>query len=496
MCVNVYADVVTDARATAEQLIRRFARETNLMIAGRPVRIVGEDALAGALRVLVRDLGALPGSPGAVGDLVFAPGAEHDILLDGAALVARGDAGGRVDFAGVHMPLSRARAARLAADGTVRGLRIGIAMVLEPKTAQLALMLRDAGADVSVYAHPDEIDIAVADVLRRRGVPVDGDPDRAGAAERDAAIAFLRRGHDILLDDGSHLIRLAHEAGTVDELIGAAEETTSGIAPLRRMRADGELRIPVVAVNDAPMKTSFDNRYGTGQSCVFAVADVLDSLGVAVRDQPAVVVGYGPVGEGVAAHLAALGAEVAVAETDPVRALRAAHDGHRIGLLDDLTRGALVVSATGAPHTIGEEVLRKARIVAVAGGVPGEVDIDERMLRPETDAAGEPLAHVERHGDEGALVIDRGACVNLSAGEGNPIEIMDLSFAVQLAAVELLVREPLEPGLHRLPASVDDELARSALAVRGMQIDSRGVSQTVAEADWRSRRYTGARGAA
>lgn len=478
---------MTDARATAEHLIRRFARQTNLLVAGRAVRVIGDDETARALREMLRALGAIDAeSPDA---LVFTP----EPLLAGAPLPGRGDAAGRVDFAGAHMPVSRAQAARLADQGTVRGLRIGIAMVLEPKTAQLALLLRDAGAAVAVYAHPDEIDVAVADVLRDRGIPVDGDPALTGRAERDAAIAFLHRGHDLLLDDGSHLIRLAHEEGLADGLVGAAEETTSGLAPLRAMQDAGVLDIPVVAVNDAPMKTSFDNRYGTGQSCVFAIADVLDGVGLSVRDQPAVVVGYGPVGVGVAAHLAALGAEVSVAETDPLRALQAAHDGHRVAPLIDLAAGALVVSATGAPYTIGADVLAVARIVAVAGGVPGEVDLDDGMLQPVIDAGGAPLPHLERHGADGALVIDRGGCVNLTAGEGNPIEIMDLSFAVQLAAVEHLVREPLEPGVHRLPADVDASVARAALQARGQRIDVRGPRQQSAETDWRSRRYAGSR---
>jgi adenosylhomocysteinase len=385
------------------------------------------------------------------------------------------------------MPVSRGTAARLRDAGTVRGIRIGIAMVLEPKTAQLALMLRDAGADVTVYAHPDEIDVAVAEVLRERGIPVDGDPALSGAAERAAAVAFLARGHDLLLDDGSHLIRLAHEEGLAQNLRGAAEETTSGLLPLRIMERDGSLRVPVIAVNDAPMKTAFDNRYGTGQSCVFAIADVLDAAGVSLCDQPAVVIGYGPVGEGVAAHLRALGADVAVTETDPVRALRAAHDGFRTGRLRDLAPDALVVSATGAAHTVDPETLRVAAIVAVAGGVPGEVDVDERTLVPFAPN-GTPLPHLDRVG-EGTLLIARGGCVNLAAAEGNPIEIMDLSFAVQLAAVEQLLAHDLPAGVQGFPPSADEAVARAALTARGETIDERSIQQIEAQQEWRSRRY-------
>ncbi|WP_067195944.1 adenosylhomocysteinase [Microbacterium sp. XT11] len=476
---------MTDPRTLAERLVRRSPRRTNLLVAGRTVAVEGSDAVSAELRSLLRALGAHLSDADARADgaVTFVP-ADDSILLGRTPLADTVTADERVDRAGAHMPVSAGIARRLSRDGVVRGIRIGIAMVLEPKTAQLALLLRDAGAVVSVYAHPDEIDLDVAEALRARGMPVTGDPSLSGAAERDAAAAFLRQGLDLLLDDGSHLIRLAHEEGITPGLRGAAEETTSGLTPLRLMAARGELAVPVIAVNDAPMKTSFDNRYGTGQSCVFAIADVLDGIERTVRDQPAVVIGYGPVGEGVAAHLRAMGAEVAVAETDPVRALRAAHDGFRIGPLRDLAPGALVVSATGAPHTVGADVLASAAVVAVAGGVPREVDVDPAVLRP-------VAPHLDRVGD-GALLVARGGCVNLAAAEGNPIEIMDLSFAVQLGAVEQLLTAELPPGLHPFPAEADRAIAHAALAARRERIDQPSTAQREALDDWRSPRYRGA----
>lgn len=477
---------MTDETVTAQRLVRRFARETNLLVSGRDFSVIGTDGVAEALRALLPALGAHLGDTG----VVFAPGGSPEILLDGEALPPRERAEDRVDAAGRHMPVATDRARRLRENGTVRGSRIGIAMVLEPKTAQLALLLRDAGATVAVYAHPDEIDVEVAEVLRSRGIPVDGDPSLSGAAERAAAVSFLHRGFDLLLDDGSHLIRLAHEEGLAPQLRGAAEETTSGLTPLRLMEREGVLEIPVIAVNDALTKTSFDNRYGTGQSCVFAIADALDDAGIDLRDQPAVVAGYGPVGEGVAAHLRALGVQVGVSETDPVRALRAAHDGYRIGRLHDLAPGALVVSATGAPHTVDAEVLRAAAIVAVAGGVPHEIDLDASTLRAYEGVNGEASAFVERAGT-GALVIARGGCVNLSAGEGNPIEIMDLSFSVQLFAVEHLLAHELPAGVHPLPAEADVTIGAAALALRGEHIDQRSRAQVDAQREWRSPRFRG-----
>ena len=484
---------MSDLRA-AERTIRQFARETNLLVAGRPARVRAADSTdpgAVALSRMLRALGAQVvdpehDAPGVVDYVVETPDGPVEILLDGAPLPVRVDAAARIRFAGMHMPIS----AEISRGLSLGGLRIGVAMVLEPKTAQLALLLRDAGAEVAVYAHPDETDVAVAQALRTFGVSVTADPALSGEAERNAALGFLRRGFDVVIDDGSHLIRLAHEVepDLVAEWIGANEETTSGLAPLRLMAREGELRTPILAVNDAAAKTAFDNRYGTGQSCVFAIADLLDPLGITVRDQPALVIGYGPVGEGVAAHLAALGATVVVAEADPVRALRAAHDGYRIGPVHELAPGALVMSATGAPHTIDTRTLAVARIVAVAGGVPGEIDLAGAY------SAGASLASVAAGVDRldplDTLVLGGGGCVNITAAEGNPIEIMDLSFAVQLAALEYLLATRPGIGVHALPPDVDQRIARAALEVRGERSDVVSDEQDSASADWRSRRFS------
>ncbi|WP_084105960.1 adenosylhomocysteinase [Demequina sp. NBRC 110056] len=488
-----------DPQREAERLLRRFARDTNLLIAGRPMRVQGSGPVAEALVSMLAGMGARVdldgGGEDGGGDAVAFDVTTGAITLGGRPLPDRGDAGGRVSFAGAHMPVSTALARELAAERCVAGLRIGVAMTLEPKTANLALLLRDAGAEVAVYAHPDETDPEVAAELRARGIACDADATLAPEQERAAASAFLERGFDVLVDDGSHITRLGHELGLAEQWIGATEETTSGLTPLRAMgRA---LAVPVIAVNDAATKTGFDNRYGTGQSCVLAIADLLDDAGVSVRDQPAVVVGYGPVGVGVAAHLRALGARVAVAEIDPVRALLAAHDGfavvssddagtsERFG--DDVAEGALVVSATGWPATVGATQIRRAAAVAVAGGVPGEIDLDGAL---EGGDVLEPVApHVERLRDAGTLVLDRGGCINVTAAEGNPIEIMDLSFATQLAAVRELVTGRRGPGVHALSRDAVDHVAAVAARERGVPLVTGGSSAPAAAGDWRSPRY-------
>ena len=481
---------MTQAAQRAQDLLRSVARESNLLVATRPVHATpSTDPVARELEALAQRIGALPPdptSPRALGIDVTTGRA----TLGGQDLPSRDDADARLDFAALHMPVSRVMAQQLAASGMVRSLRLGVAMTLEPKTANLALLLREAGASVAVYAHPDETDVEVAEALRRRGIAVTADPTLSGKAEREAALAFLCEGPDgsgldVVMDDGSHLVRLAHEAtpDLVAGWIGVTEETTSGLTPLRLMEAQGVLATPVMAVNDAPTKTFFDNRYGTAQSCVFAIADLLDGAAVKLSDQSALVIGYGPVGQGVAAYLRALGAVVSVSERDAVRALQAVHDGFPVGEASSLAKGALVVSCTGAEATITADIRDVAKAVAVAGGVPGELELDD------IEASLSPVApHMERT-PLGTLVLDRGGCINVTAAEGNPIEIMDLSFATQIASLQHLLATRPRVGVHVVPPAAVEEVAHAAVVAQKIDIQNTGAAQAKASLSWHSRRY-------
>jgi adenosylhomocysteinase len=441
--------------------VRRFAAATNLLIAGRTFAIVGEGPRADALRTLLTAIGA---REDAAPDYTF--DVDGRVLVDGDEPPARADATSRIAWARRFMPVSAALAAEFAESGLLDGIRVGVSMVLEPKTAVLALLLRDAGAVVDVFSHPDETDDAVADALRAEGIDVYARAGADAAEHRALAEAFLRQRPGILVDDGSHVIRLAHELDLLDGVLGATEETTSGLRPLRLMAAEGELRIPVIAANDARSKTSFDNRYGTGQSCVFTI---LDLVGVDAAGLTLTVAGFGPVGEGVAHHARALGAEVVVAELDPVRELQARFAGYRTAALTEAVATAdIVISATGVRDTISAEVLAACApgaAVAVAGGVEQEVAIDAVMAAGATrETVGRKLERVTLAGGTSILLLDDGGCINVTAGEGNPIEIMDLSFAVQLSAIRLLLESGgLAPGVHPLPARLDDRVAQLAL---------------------------------
>jgi len=384
----------------------------------------------------------------------------------------------KIDWARRFMPVTAALSDELRLAGTVDGLRIGLSLVLEPKTANLALSLADAGAEVSVVCDAASTRDDVAAALHHAGIEVFARGDADGATEHELALAFLDRRHDIIVDDGSALIRLAHaeRPHILETTIGASEETTSGLRPLRAMERGGRLRIPVVAANDARCKTLFDNGYGTGQSTVFTIADL---LGTGLTGKSVVIAGYGYVGRGVARAVSALGATVTVSEVDPVKALEALHAGYPVAPLVDATaRADLLISATGIAGTITVEhllALPDDAAVAVAGGVDQEIAIDAAV------AAGAVRRNVADRVEEFALpngrtvlILDDGACINCTAGEGNPIEIMDLSFGVQLVSIELLATRgsALAPAVHPLPDEADARVANAKLRSLGVRIDT------------------------
>ena len=355
----------------------------------------------------------------------------------------------------MHMPVTEAAVRRIA--HLLPGRRIGLALVLEPKTAALALMLSEAGAEVSVFGHASETRDDVADELRREGLKVFADSQASPAQEEVLAREFLAENIEYLLDDGSHLIRMAHDPKraptALSAMIGAAEETTSGLRPLRHF----PLSIPVIASNDARSKTLFDNAYGTGQSCWTTVLDIIDpdGLGAPIPGMKVGIIGYGDVGKGCARFARALGAHVSVVELDPVRALQARMDGFTVAPLGELASTAgLLMSATGEPSTIPLSALE----ALAAGWTLSE--------------AGDP--HVQRLTDptgKSLRLLEKGEGINYTAGEGNPIEIMDMSFGVQVAALtELLTHgDELDPGLHNLPIQADNAVAQAALdALRGV----------------------------
>ncbi|MFT4211391.1 MAG: adenosylhomocysteinase [Microbacterium sp.] len=398
----------------------------------------------------------------------------------------------RIDWARRFMPATAALTAGLTASGAARGIRIALSDVLEPKTAAVALSLAEAGAEVAVSCVGRDTDDAVAAALVHAGIPVYAFSRATDAEDRENVLALLGHRPEVIIDDGSYTIRLAHTArpDVLAGMAGATEQTTSGVRPLREMARQGALRIPVVAANDARTKSLFDNAHGTGQAVVFAVADL---LGRPLAGAHVVVAGFGPVGSGIARHARALGARVTVSEVDPVAALQAVFAGHAVAKLSDAARTAdILISATGIAGTVPSEVLAllpEDSAVAVGGGVDQEISLEDAVAGGGEWLTRGKVGVLRLPGGRRIRVLDDGHCINVSAAEGNPIEIMDLSFGVQLAAVDHLLthRGALEIAVHELPRAADDRVAAHALVAFGGGLDTPSAAQRAFLASWRPR---------
>ncbi|OZG63132.1 S-adenosyl-L-homocysteine hydrolase [Bifidobacterium lemurum] len=388
-----------------------------------------------------------------------------------------------------HMPVLRELMRRIIADGVdFTGVRIAVCLILEPKTAVLLRELKAAGAIVGVFAEPSDTDQRVADQLAAEGVIVEADVAWTAEQTHRGALRLLDEIRpQIIIDDGASFARLAatERPELMADLIGVAEETTSGVRAFQAMQDAGALDFPVIAVNDSILKTGFDNAHGTGESCVTTMQELLGSH--AFDGARVAVVGYGPVGKGFALRVRALGARVTVCDTDPVAALQAVFDGFAAHDIDEALEYAdMVVSATGVRHTITVEHMRRMRdgtVLAVIGGIANEIALDRIPgFRPRTG-----LDRCELAVPDGPTLtlLAQGDGVNYTAGGGNPIEIMDLSFAVQASAVAHLLthRGTLAPGLHRLDKATDRRIAAAALETRGYRtshaVDDNGYDWTL-----------------
>ncbi|MBK0420980.1 adenosylhomocysteinase [Leucobacter sp. CSA2] len=542
-----------NAFRAAARAVRAAAREGNQLLSGGVSEVrVSDPEIARSLRGILTACGVRLAQDGATGRMARDGATENAengpdrpgfVFVDDVAAVpdsaiaaaaqARGlppvyadpaghsrssraaDAESRIAWAAAGMPATAALAARLLAASARDRPRLAVSLVLEPKTAAFARTLADSGCEVAVFGAVSETDPSVATALELGGgvavfaptAPVD--QEDAGRVDAANAAAILDWAPELLIDDGSHLLRLAHTErnGALDALRGAAEETTSGVRPLVEMVAEGSLAIPVIAVNDARTKTGFDNRIGTGQTCVTAILDLLDPPAAAGTDprQRAVgaageawtVIGYGPVGEGVARFAAAFGARVRVVERDPVRALAAHLDGHAaVSLREGLAGADVVVSATGVWHTLTAEhfaALAPGTAVAVAGGIDDELALGTlRTLGWTERRLGEDRSEWIAPGEaSGPIVLADGGGVNYTAGEGNPVEIMDLSFATQLAALIRLISEDLPAGVHTVSAADEAAVARASLAARGAEAEAEVESARPGGAaqHWRTHRY-------
>lgn len=392
-----------------------------------------------------------------------------------------------IDFAAGFMPALAAATAHVRAGGRLDGVRVGVALTLEPKTACLVEAIASLGADVAVLGSSNSTKPAVAAALRAAGVEVFAEAGSTPERSEQLRDAFIDHRPELLIDDGAVNARRIHDErrDVLPMLRGVAEETTSGVRPLRNMEAAGQLEVPCLAVNDARTKLLFDNVYGTGQSVVMAI---LDATNLQMQGKVVVVVGYGKVGKGIAAAARSLGARIIVTEIDPVEALVAHHDGHAVApLLDAVADADFVITASGIGHSLTADhlaAMRDGAIVAVGGAGPPEFDPTMGVEVEWGDVVRQNIRQLRVAGGPTVFVVSNGYCVNTSAGEGNPIEIMDLSLALQLRAIDHLAADALPVGVHLLPKEIDDEVAASQLRAAGIAIDRPTPAQLDAATRW------------
>jgi adenosylhomocysteinase len=377
----------------------------------------------------------------------------------------------RIRWVERHSPVLNRLARERLADGALRGRRVAVVVHLEAKTAYLALLLSEAGAEVVVSgSNPGSTQDAICAALVSRGLEVHA---RHGASreEFDAdLLAVADTAPEIVVDDGCELTAriVEHRPEIAARLLGVTEETTTGVARLRAMESAGRLTFPAIAANDARCKQLFDNRYGTGQSTLAAI-DRLTNLTFAGREF--CVVGYGWVGKGLARYAQGEGGRVTVVEVDPVAALEAHMDGHRVARLEDALPDAdVLITATGAIDAVPREalpLLKDGAVLANGGHHEREIAIDGLGTGEEVRPG---VAEHDLGDGRRVYVLAEGRQTNVAGGDGHPVEIMDLSFSVQALAAHLLAQGGLEPGLHPFPPALDAEIARTKLATLGVEL--------------------------
>jgi adenosylhomocysteinase len=396
----------------------------------------------------------------------------------------------RVAWAGRRMPVLGTIRKRFRAEQPLAGRTVAACLHVTAETANLMLALRDGGAEVVLCAsNPLSTQDDVAAALVNEEIPVFAIRGEDNESYYRHIHAVLNTKPDVTMDDGADLVTVLHTERTDLEPIGSTEETTTGVIRLRAMAADGTLRLPVVAVNDSATKHLFDNRYGTGQS---SMDGILRASNVLIAGSTVVVVGYGDCGRGVADRADGMGAKVVVVEVDAVRALEAAMDGYRVLTADDAAAaGDIFVTVTGNKHVLRDrhfDLMKDGVILANAGHFDVELDLPVLAAKAvERRPVRENLEEFVLDDGRRLLVAAEGRLVNLSAAEGHPADVMDMSFSDQALAAEWLVARAgdLEPAVYTLPEELDQEVARIKLEHLGCGLEVLTEEQRQYLATWK-----------
>jgi adenosylhomocysteinase len=391
-----------------------------------------------------------------------------------------------------HAPVLNAINRKYLSDGTLRGLRVAVCVPLEAKTAYLALLLHRAGAQVALAgAAPAYVQDDVAAAVAAEGVSVFA---VAGASEQEAEACRERAagiGPALVVDDRAELTRILHTTrkDLQKNVWGGSEQTTSGVTKLHNMERGGVLAFPMYAGNDAMCKHLFDNRYGTGQS---VLSTMMALTNLYFGGKTVILAGYGWCGKGLARRTAGLNARVVVCEVDPVRALEAVTDGFLVMPMEQAAPiGDFFITSTGSEAVFRREHFERMKdgaVLANAGGADMEIDVPGlEALAVEKRVALPHVTEYRLRDGRRLHLLCKGNLVNLAGGDGHPVEIMDLSFAVQAMAIYHVActRGKLEPRVYRLPEEIDREIAAIKLETLGVAIDSLTPEQREFLGRWR-----------
>jgi adenosylhomocysteinase len=398
----------------------------------------------------------------------------------------------RILWADRQMPVLAAIRERFEEEQPLAGVRVAACLHVTTETANLMRTLKAGGADVVVCASnplstQDDVAAALVAEYEIGTFAIKGEDNDTYYSHIEAAVEHRPQ---LTMDDGADVIGVLHSThrDQLGDVIAGTEETTTGVIRLKALEAEGKLGFPVIAVNEAQTKHLFDNRYGTGQS---TIDGLIRATNVLLAGRKVVVAGFGWCGRGVAMRAKGMGAHVIVTEVEPLRALEALMDGYEVLPMEDAAAvGDIFITATGDKHVLrGEhfEAMKDSAILANTGHFNVEIDIP--ALAELATSVGEPREFVqgfELPDGRTLYLLAEGRLLNLSAAEGHPASVMDMSFANQALSAEHAIKnaDTLEPKVYVVPEAIDREIARLKLATMGIKIDELTDEQSRYLASW------------
>jgi len=398
----------------------------------------------------------------------------------------------RIEWAAQWMPVLKLIRKRFIKERPLEGVRLSACLHVTTETANLAITLRDGGADVVVCASnplSTQDDVA-ASLVKDYNIPTFAIKREDKNSYYSHIVSALEHKPQITMDDGADLVTtiLTKRKELIPGILGGTEETTTGVIRLRSMAKDGVLKFPIIAVNDADTKHLFDNRYGTGQSTLDGILRATNLLFAGLK---VVVSGYGWCGRGVAMRAKGLGSDVIITEVNPTRALEAVMDGFRVMPMAEAAKiGDVFITVTGNKAVVGAEHFKQMKdgaVVCNSGHFNVEIDIptlDKMALSKRTTR--EYVEEFTLRDGRKIYLLGEGRLINLAAAEGHPAVVMDMSFADQALSAEYMVKnaKKLEPKVYPVPADIDRNVARLKLESMGVTIDKLTPEQEEYLSSW------------